>query len=243
MGHNQSNNENENKSPNITVVLCGNPGAGKSAVANAYGRLYACKSTLSFETCGITTELQSVQSEDSIGNSVEVIDIPGLVDMYCVQRGIDCAFLALSNPTAFYKLNFVLTLQAGRVKPNDIVGINYICKAITSEFTYGIIINQLTSRAMKELNRDFYFDLFCEICGKKPKYLTFIEFEKKLEYIERSILSEKQQNKIRTFIDEQQSHQLQMGNITETDRDSLESKRNAAGNQVTEYYRKKHIPS
>lgn len=125
-------------------LLIGNPGTGKSTILNGLIGKLKFKSGISYGS-GLTWKLDIVED-----GSHHFMDTPGLSDMQRRQEAAQAITEALSQ-NGNYKIFFVITLQNGRVKPEDVATMNLVLKAapITD---YGIIINQLPPREHRELS-------------------------------------------------------------------------------------------
>ena len=67
-----------------------------------------------------------------------------------------------------YKLQFVILLDSGRVKPDDLTTIQLVVEAIGDKyFPYGIVVNKATKKAISVLNDDE---------EKRKEFFTTINF-------------------------------------------------------------------
>jgi GTP-binding protein EngB required for normal cell division len=126
----------------------GNPGTGKSTLLNGIVQKNLFASGLSFGK-GLTSKLQIYQ----IGNNNYLGDTPGLSDMYMRINAAKAIEEAL-NKGGLYRLVFVVTLEGGRVKPDDSTTIKLILDAIPADIPFGILINKLERSARSILSVD-----------------------------------------------------------------------------------------
>lgn len=122
------------------IALVGNPGSGKSTILNGIVGQKAFKSGLSLGT-GLTSVLQPYEI-----NGMLLFDTPGLADIEKKKQAgkeLD-RMLCEAVPV---KIAFVVTLDAGRVRPDDAMTIDLVLSAIQGVDTndkFGIIINQVS---------------------------------------------------------------------------------------------------
>ena len=123
--------------PAISTVLIGNPGVGKSTLLNTLLGRVAFKSGISFGN-GLTQILQI--ERDEAGNSL--IDTPGLSDVELRQKAAEEIKKALTRGGHF-KIIFVITLEAGRIRPDDKTTMKLVLQAADMiNRNYSIIINK-----------------------------------------------------------------------------------------------------
>merc|ERR1711916_329417 len=130
------------------VLLVGNPGTGKSTIVTGIVGRVVFRSGFSAGT-GMTTCMQTVEHEGVIYS-----DTPGLDDVNTRETaGREIATALRQNGT--YRLIFVVTLEAGRVRSADIATMKIVLDAIDlpTEVPFGIIINKLSKKAMTKLAR------------------------------------------------------------------------------------------
>lgn len=126
----------------------GNPGSGKSTILNGIADKVIFKSGISIGT-GLTTVLQKYEHE-----GVSLYDTPGLADIkFKKQAGTELD--KLLEKKIPLKIAFVVTLERGRVRPEDALTINLVLEAIRNVDTndrFGVIINQVTEGVRKQLD-------------------------------------------------------------------------------------------
>ena len=129
-------------------IFVGNPGAGKSTLLNALLGRVEFRSGTSIAT-GLTAHLQWAKDDTGI----EYGDTPGLADVRKREAAAEEISSAL-RAGGVYQLVFVLTLESGRVKPDDIATIQLVLTAIKKEMRYGIIVNKVTENFLASLRAD-----------------------------------------------------------------------------------------
>eukprot|EP01132_Coremiostelium_polycephalum_P000134 gene134-183_t len=128
---------------NETIMFYGSPGVGKSALCNAIFQKAIFKSEVS--SLAGTTAQQTYQYEDKL-----YIDTPGLHDIQMRKQAAEEIEKALKY-NHHYKIIFVATLEAGRIRPDDLVTINLICDIIQTPFEYGLTFNKLTDYVYQDI--------------------------------------------------------------------------------------------
>jgi hypothetical protein len=141
----------ESKIP-IKYLMVGNPGTGKSTMLNGLARKPLFQSGLSFNS-GKTVVLQREQ----IGKDW-YMDTPGLSDMKLREQAAVAITDALNDGGA-YKIIFVLTIEAGRVRPADRTTMELILASAPISY-YGVLINKVGKKEHKMLtnNTDGAYD-------------------------------------------------------------------------------------
>jgi GTP-binding protein EngB required for normal cell division/chaperonin cofactor prefoldin len=127
------------------VLFVGNPGAGKSTLLNSLLGQAKFQSGVSFGV-GLTQKIQWVEH-----NGVFYGDTPGLADVKAREQCAVEIEKALKKGGTF-KIVFVVSLEAGRVRVGDIATMNLVIDAISLEdVKYGIVVNRLKKNLMNKL--------------------------------------------------------------------------------------------
>ena len=130
-------------------IFVGNPGAGKSTLLNALLGRVEFRSGTSIAT-GLTAHLQWAKDDTGIKYG----DTPGLADVRKREAAAEEISSAL-RAGGVYQLVFVLTLESGRVKPDDIATIQLVLAAIQKDdFQYAVIVNKVTENFLTSLGAD-----------------------------------------------------------------------------------------
>ena len=118
------------------LIMCGNPGTGKSTILNCLVGQPIFQSGIS-PGHGLTTELQLVQ----VGTTTYG-DTPGLDDDTHREKAAAAITRALKQ-NGVYKLLFVVKLDAGRVRAADAATMRLVLDAVPKHVPYGILVNQV----------------------------------------------------------------------------------------------------
>lgn len=129
-------------------MFIGNPGVGKSAIINSLIGKVVAQSGIS-PGAGLTKFFSSYAH-----NGKQYFDTPGLADIELREKAaveIESALKKDGN----YRLFFVITLEALRVKPEDITTINTVMAAIkTPDKKFNVIINKVNKKEKASLSTD-----------------------------------------------------------------------------------------
>jgi len=129
------------------VVFIGNPGVGKSTLLNCLLGRSAFKSGVNIAT-GISYQLQTETDEV---RGVTFCDTPGLKDVAMRNKAAIEITEALKQGGEFL-VTFTITLEAGRVKPEDISTIEAVVKAAPEIRDFGLVINKLSKNLYNRLS-------------------------------------------------------------------------------------------
>jgi len=144
----------QNESRPFGIALVGNPGAGKSTILNGIAGRPVFRSGLAG---GVLMTVLDKHDCTTYGNSsVTLFDTPGLVDIQRKKQAGEEIDKVLSEDLSI-KIAFVVTLEKGRVKPDDAMTIRVVLEAIKSidvNDMFGIILNQLSKSVMKMLDNE-----------------------------------------------------------------------------------------
>ena len=127
-------------------LLIGNPGVGKSTIANCMAK------TVLFSSGFHTAKGMSYQLEEKKHEEITYLDTPGLADINTRKAAANSITEGLKRG-GYYQIFFVVTLEAGRVRAADLTTIKLVLNAadITS---YSLIINKLSKREYDNLHKN-----------------------------------------------------------------------------------------
>jgi len=136
----------KNISLNLNIVLIGNPGGGKSTILNALTGEINFKSGVSFGH-GLTTVCQRHVDKK---NDIVYIDTPGLADIESRKKAAQEITLALKS-CGHFRIFFVITLEEGRIRPDDMTTMKLVLDAAPIGCNYSIIVNKLHPIVIEKL--------------------------------------------------------------------------------------------
>ena len=142
----------------VDIIFIGNTGSGKSTLIASLSQNESFQGGVSFGT-GKTKFLNFQEDKRPGYTFVRWADTPGLADIKIIDQAANEISLALKNSVDKNRatiLIFVCTLQAGRVRVEDINTINCVTKAIQladgkplSCNSYAVLYNQVPKRLME----------------------------------------------------------------------------------------------
>ena len=128
-------------------LLIGNPGVGKSTLANCIAKTDLFKSGIKIGN-GMTCQL-----DEKIHNKITYLDTPGLSDVSMRKAAANAITEGLKKG-GWYQIFFVITLEAGRILAEDLATIKLVLDNATDIISYSLIINKLSKRAYDNLITD-----------------------------------------------------------------------------------------
>lgn len=171
----------------MRIICVGNPGTGKSTLLNGIigDSNVQFKSGVSFGK-GLTCALQWVRD---CKTGYWYGDTPGLSDVKLRETAAKEITKALKTEEDEYKIVFVITEEAGRVRPVDVTTIATVLRAIVNGGAvknpmYGIIVNKISKKKIKILGQDpgqqeaFFTCLQCEF---PTRYIHLYAHKEQLE--------------------------------------------------------------
>ena len=152
------------------IVFCGNSGIGKNSLLNSIFQEHIFES-------GVSLGVEMTQcSQGNIYEKKKYVDTPGLSDSTLREQAALAIETALKE-NKNYKIVFVITLNAGRIRPDDLVTINKVCEAIKTDFKYGLVINEVNEEILELIkqNKQEFESCFLLSLNKKPKRIAVIK--------------------------------------------------------------------
>lgn len=129
-------------------IFIGNPGVGKSTIINSLIGKEVAQAGVSAAT-GMTRFFSAYEHAGKY-----YMDTPGLADVALREQAAKEIEAALKKD-GLYKIFFMLTLEAGRVKPEDVTTINTVMDAIKiPDAGFNIIVNKLMPREKHHIFTD-----------------------------------------------------------------------------------------
>lgn len=205
--------------PSEIILFCGNPGVGKSTLCNSIFGKDIFKSGTSIGI-GLTTKKQQYMHEGKL-----YIDTPGLEDVKMRQEAAREIEEALKN-NGNYKIIFVATLEAGRIRLTDFQTINTVCSAIKTKFEYGLIFNKVSKNVNQKINHmtasnidEATLEQYLEPLQKKPTSVTILKKDSDLDDQDNVYFGEKDENRMEllNFIDSLKANVIKKENVGKMD--------------------------
>ncbi len=176
------------------LLFIGTPGSGITSILNAYAGNVIFNTDISFDGTGITKKIETFDD-----HGILLMNTPGISakTIKIIEKG-------LNYPGKFI-INIVITINAGRLSPDDMVIINSILSSISSKhrngnFTYGFIINNIGKFAYKSDMTNIIYVLK-NIFDIPPSYVLRIPEDFNVNEQPNTLLSPDICNMIKTTID------------------------------------------
>ena len=213
-------------------LFIGNPGAGKSTLANCIAGDPLFKSGISLGS-GKTYKLEKGKH-----GGVMYLDTPGLADIQMRKAAASAITEALSQ-NGSYQIFFVVTLSAGRLRPEDLATIWLVLLNAPNINFFSIIINKLSKREHDCLqDRDEKSRLLAplELMSGRHEYKVFLLLnDLKLEAVDDKIVD---YPKLVDFVKDAQWVNIDSSNVSEIpgDDESFNEKLNSVAKNLSNNY-------
>jgi len=152
------------------LIFVGNPGSGKSTLLNGLVDEDKFQSGVSFGQ-GMTRILQIHKHR-----GINYGDTPGLSD-FNMRKQAALEITTILKMEGQYKLFFTCTLEAGRVRPDDVTTIKLILESVEVPVEYGIIINKIppgTKCLLENSSEDFERVVACLNCDHRSTLFYYL---------------------------------------------------------------------
>lgn len=169
------------------IVVAGNPGVGKSTLINSMMRLKNpdmkeeefFRSGVSIGS-GLTFQMDAREVGDTV-----YLDTPGLEDTEKRKQAAAAIKEALTK-SGKYQVIFVVTLEAGRVRPADVTTVSLILTSAPEIKHYGLIFNKMTKKVLSKMTPEKKQELQSQVSinngdNNAVPYPIYIEKNSKLD--------------------------------------------------------------
>jgi len=161
-------------------LFVGNPGTGKSTIINGVIGRPVFKAKTSLDGNGVTFQLDTRHVE----GKGTFMDTPGLADEKLRRAAAEAITTALKQD-GFYKIFFVLTVEAGRVRPADKATMQLILEAAPTITNYSIIVNKVTKKWVENIQKpENLKEWMTTLMAGLPKVTANIHFMHRSEDLE-----------------------------------------------------------
>ena len=123
-------------------LFIGNHGVGKSTLVNCLAQKILFKNGVSIGG-GLTYQMEKRDND-----GIVYMDTPGLADIKLRKAAAEAITKALRQ-NGIYQIFFVVTLEAGRVRPQDLATIKLVLENAKDVTYYSLIVNKLTKKLYK----------------------------------------------------------------------------------------------
>ena len=125
-------------------LFIGNPGVGKSTLVNCLAQKVLFKNGISIGS-GMTYQMEKEEHD-----GIVYMDTPGLADIKLRKAAAEAITKALKQ-NGMYQIFFVVTLESGRVRPQDLATIKLVLENAKDITYYSLIVNKLTKALYNKL--------------------------------------------------------------------------------------------
>lgn len=161
-------------------LFVGNPGTGKSTILN--GLIGEPKFTAKTSTTGTGVTYQFDKQE--IPGKGVYMDTPGLSDEK-LRKNAAAAITTALKQDGYYRIFFVVTTEAGRVRPDDKTTMKLILDASPEITNYSIIVNKATSKWVEQIKQpEVLAPWITVLMSGLPKVTSSIHFMSRDEDLE-----------------------------------------------------------